>query len=103
MPSRSSRILFGRKIIEDEMLWRELEDRYGEYFEGGMGADAIAQLIERLDFDEEEIKLRDAIDPPEGQRPLSPSASRRPSSGSRSSPRSTAATSTAAGSTTPGR
>ena len=63
--------LFGRKIIEDEMLWRELEDRYGEYFEGGMGADAIAQLIERLDFDEEEIKLRDAIDPPEGQRPLS--------------------------------
>ena len=41
--------LFGRKIIEDEMLWRELEDRYGEYFEGGMGADAIAQLIERLD------------------------------------------------------
>ena len=23
------------------MLWRELRDRYGEYFEGGMGADAI--------------------------------------------------------------
>ena len=63
--------LFGRKIIEDEMLWRELEDRYGEYFEGGMGADAIAQLIERLDFDEEELLLRDLIDPPEGQRPLS--------------------------------
>ncbi len=33
--------LFARKIIEDEMLWRELTDRYGEYFEGGMGADAI--------------------------------------------------------------
>ena len=63
--------LFSRKIVEDEMLWRELADRYGEYFEGGMGADAIAQLIERIDFDDEEIKLRDAIDPPEGQRPLS--------------------------------
>ena len=63
--------LFARKIIEDEMLWRELADRYGEYFEGGMGADAIAQLIERLDFDEEELLLREAIDPPEGQRPLS--------------------------------
>jgi DNA-directed RNA polymerase subunit beta' len=63
--------LFGRKIIEDEMLWRELEDRYGEYFEGGMGADAIAQLIEKLDFDDEEVKLRLNIDPPEGQRPLS--------------------------------
>ncbi|GIR36509.1 MAG: hypothetical protein CM15mP49_18940 [Actinomycetota bacterium] len=37
------------------MLWRELVDRYSDYFEGGMGADAIAQLVERLDFDEEEI------------------------------------------------
>jgi DNA-directed RNA polymerase subunit beta' len=63
--------LFSRKIVEDEMLWRELADRYGEYFEGGMGADAIAQLIERIDFDDEEIKLRAAIDPEEGQRPLS--------------------------------
>jgi DNA-directed RNA polymerase subunit beta' len=65
------RDLFARKIIEDEMLWRELKDRYGEYFEGGMGADAIKSLIDRIDFDEEEIKLRNAIDPPEGQRPLS--------------------------------
>ncbi|MEC7878630.1 MAG: DNA-directed RNA polymerase subunit beta', partial [Actinomycetota bacterium] len=63
--------LFPRQIIEDELLWRELVDRYGEYFEGGMGADAIAQLVERLDFDEEELKLRDAIDPPAGQKPLS--------------------------------
>ena len=63
--------LFARKIIEDEMLWRELTDRYGEYFEGGMGADAIARLVERIDLDEEEVKLRAAIDPQEGQRPLS--------------------------------
>jgi DNA-directed RNA polymerase subunit beta' len=63
--------LFARKIIEDEMLWRELIDRYGEYFEGGMGADAIARLVERIDLDEEEVKLRAAIDPQEGQRPLS--------------------------------
>ena len=63
--------LFSRQIIEDEMLWRELADRYGEYFEGGMGADAIQSLIDRIDFDEEEIKLRAAINPEEGQRPLS--------------------------------
>jgi len=55
--------LFPRKIIEDEILWREMADRFGDYFEGGMGATSIAQLIERIDFDEEEIKLRDAIDP----------------------------------------
>ncbi len=65
------RDLHGRKIIEDELLWRELRDRYGDYFEGGMGAEAIARLIERIDFDEEEIKLRDAIDPQDGARPLS--------------------------------
>ena len=65
------RDLFARKIIEDEMLWRELTDRYGEYFEGGMGADAIKSLLDRIDLDEEEVKLRVAIDPPEGQRPLS--------------------------------
>jgi DNA-directed RNA polymerase subunit beta' len=53
------------------MLWRELRDRYGEYFEGGMGADAIKALIDRIDFDEEESKLRAAIDPQEGRKPLS--------------------------------
>ena len=77
---------------------------YGDYFEGGTGADAIKQLIDRIDFDEEEVKLRGAIDPGSpGASRCRPSASRRPSSGSRSSPRSTAATSTAAGSTTPRR
>ena len=53
------------------MLWREMRDKYGEYFEGGTGAEAIKSLIDRIDFDEEEIKLRNAIDPQEGQKPLS--------------------------------
>ena len=65
------RNLHSRKIIEDELLWRELKDRYGDYFRGGMGAEAIAQLIGEIDFDEEEIKLREAIDPVDGRRPLS--------------------------------
>src|SRR4051794_19827749 len=55
------RDLYPRKIIEDEMLWREIKERYGDFFEGGMGAEAIARLIERLDLDEEEVKLREAI------------------------------------------
>jgi DNA-directed RNA polymerase subunit beta' len=48
------------------VLWRELEDRYGEYFEGGMAEPQA--LIDRLDFDEEESAPA-AIDPQEGQRP----------------------------------
>ena len=68
----SSRASTRRLIIDDELLWRELRDRYGDYFEGGTGADAIKALIDRIDFDEEEIKLRDAIDhTSSGRKPLS--------------------------------
>ena len=95
--------LFARKIIEDEMLWRELRDRYGDYFEGGMGADAIKPLIDRIDFDEEEIKLRGAIDPPEGQQPaVGPAQAEGDQAPQDRRRRSTAATSTAAASTTRG-
>ncbi|UDY33892.1 DNA-directed RNA polymerase subunit beta' [Dermatobacter hominis] len=63
--------LYPRQIIEDETLWRELQDRYADYFEGGMGAGAIKLLIDRIDLEEEERKLREAIDPEEGRKPLS--------------------------------
>ena len=63
--------LHARLIIEDEVLWRELRERFGEYFEGGMGAEAIAKLIARLDLSEEERKLREIIDPTDGRKPLS--------------------------------
>jgi DNA-directed RNA polymerase subunit beta' len=65
------RDLFPRKIIEDELLWREIKIRYDEYFEGGMGAEAISRLIDRIDLDAEEIKLRESIDAADGRRPLS--------------------------------
>ena len=57
------RELFPRKIIDDESLWRELDYRYRDYFDGGMGADAIARLIDRIDLDVEEVKLRALIEP----------------------------------------
>ncbi len=69
--STSSSSLHARKIIEDELLWRELRVRYEDYFEGGMGAEAIQQLIDRIDLDAEEIKLREMIDAADGRRPLS--------------------------------
>ena len=66
------RKLHGRLIIDDELLWRELRDRYGDYFEGGTGADAIKSLIDRIDFDVEEHRLREAIDVSQnGKKPLS--------------------------------
>ncbi len=63
--------LHPRMIVEDEVLWRELKSRYGSYFEGGMGAEAIADLIRRIDFDAEQEKLREMIDPNDSRRPLS--------------------------------
>ena len=63
--------LHERMIVDDEDLWRELEDRYGVYFEGGMGAEAIAQLMANMDFDVEEAELRAAIEASDGRRPLS--------------------------------
>jgi DNA-directed RNA polymerase subunit beta' len=63
--------LHSRQIIEDEVLYREMEFRYGEYFEGGMGADAILQLIDRMDLDQEERVMREMIDAKDGRKPLS--------------------------------
>jgi DNA-directed RNA polymerase subunit beta' len=63
--------LHPRKIIEDEALWREIKDRYQDYFTGGTGADAIKMLIDSMDFDSEEVKLRDAIENGMKGKPLS--------------------------------
>ncbi|MEO8163514.1 MAG: DNA-directed RNA polymerase subunit beta' [Ilumatobacteraceae bacterium] len=53
--------LHSRMIVDDEELWREVKDRYSDYFVGGTGAEAIKSLIDTIDFDAEELLLRDAI------------------------------------------
>ena len=63
--------LHSRKILEDELLWREMRIEYEDYFEGGMGAETITRLIDRIDLDAEEIKLREMIDAADGRKPLS--------------------------------
>ena len=51
------RTLHVRQVIEDELLYREMEFRYADYFDGGMGAEAILQLIETMDLDAEEAEM----------------------------------------------
>ena len=34
-----------KQLVTDELLYRELRDRFGEYFTGGMGAEAIKALL----------------------------------------------------------
>ncbi len=52
----------------DEGLYRELRDRYGLYFEGSMGAEAIKKRLENFDMQAESELLRDIIQNGKGQR-----------------------------------
>jgi len=50
-----------KQLVIDELLYRELRDRFGEYFTGGMGAEAIRDLLAAIDFDGESETLRGVL------------------------------------------
>ncbi|NDL57616.1 DNA-directed RNA polymerase subunit beta' [Phytoactinopolyspora mesophila] len=52
----------------DEMLYREMRDRFGTYFRGGMGAQAIKERLDHFDLDAEAEKLREVIRSGKGQK-----------------------------------
>jgi len=58
------------QLIADELLYRELYDRYGEYYTGAMGAEAIQKLLEVFDVDAESDSLRETIRSGKGQKKL---------------------------------
>jgi DNA-directed RNA polymerase subunit beta' len=57
-----------KQLIESEQLWREIVDRYGDYYVGGMGAEAIKELIARLDLEAEIESLREDLEARSQQR-----------------------------------
>ena len=57
-----------KQLVDDERIWRDLTDRYQEYFSGGMGAEAVKDLISRLDMPAEEVFLKETIATSKGQR-----------------------------------
>ncbi|MBB5870540.1 DNA-directed RNA polymerase subunit beta' [Allocatelliglobosispora scoriae] len=59
-----------KQLVTDELLYRELRDRFGEYFTGGMGAEAIKALIENMDLTAEAEDLRETIRSGKGQRKI---------------------------------
>ena len=50
-----------KTLISDETLYRELKLRYGNYFRGGMGAEAIKDLLQQVDLDDLGDELRTQI------------------------------------------
>jgi DNA-directed RNA polymerase beta' subunit len=63
-----------KQIVNDEQLFRELKDRFGSpygfgvYFRGGMGAEAIRDLLKDLDMTNEAAILRETIRTGKGQK-----------------------------------
>jgi DNA-directed RNA polymerase subunit beta' len=63
-----------RQIVDDEELFREMKDRFGDeygygvYFRGGMGAEAIRDLIGQVDLENEAQDLRDVVASSRGQK-----------------------------------
>jgi DNA-directed RNA polymerase subunit beta' len=63
-----------REIVDDEEIFREMRDRFGEefgygvYFGGGMGAEAIRELLGRMDLEEEAAELRQVVKSSRGQK-----------------------------------
>ena len=63
-----------KDIVNDESLFRELKERFGspygwgEYFRGGMGAEAIRDLLEQVDLDAEAADLEEQIKTAKGQK-----------------------------------
>ena len=52
----------------DEMLFREMRDRYGRWFDGGMGAEAIQKRLESFDLQAEAELLKEIVTNGKGQK-----------------------------------
>src|ERR1700709_2428185 len=59
-----------KQLISDELLYRELRDRFGDYFEGSMGAESLQTLIKNFDLGAEAENLRETIRSGKGQKKI---------------------------------
>jgi DNA-directed RNA polymerase subunit beta' len=63
-----------RQIVDNEELFREMKDRFGDeygyglYFRGGMGAEAVRDLIGQVDLEKETKDLRNTVSDSRGQK-----------------------------------
>ena len=57
-----------KTLIENDTLWREMIDKYDEYFTGGMGAEAVRELVQLVDLKAEMEKLESDLDSKSAQR-----------------------------------
>jgi DNA-directed RNA polymerase subunit beta' len=57
-----------KQLVQDEMVYRDMRVRFGEYFTGGMGAEAVRDLLEAIDLEAESVELRSSMANSKGQK-----------------------------------
>jgi DNA-directed RNA polymerase subunit beta' len=57
-----------KQLVADDIVYRTLKERFSDYFEGGMGAEAIKRLLVDLDLKDESKDLRETIQTAKGTR-----------------------------------
>ena len=57
-----------RSLVSDEELFREMRKYYKMYFEGGMGAGAVRDLLKRMDLPKIAEELRTVVEEGKGQK-----------------------------------
>src|ERR671917_624997 len=63
-----------KEVVNDEALFREVKERFGspygfgEYFRGGMGAEAVRDLLAQVDLEAERTELEDQVKTAKGQK-----------------------------------
>ncbi len=62
------RTLTTKQLVSDELLYRDLRVRFGDYFQGGMGAEAIKEMLETFDVENESESLKEIIQTGKGQK-----------------------------------
>ncbi|MDO8885948.1 DNA-directed RNA polymerase subunit beta' [Candidatus Oleimmundimicrobium sp.] len=57
-----------KQLVPDERLYRDLRIRYGDYISGGMGAEAIYSLLQKMDLAADVEELRKVVKEAKGQK-----------------------------------
>ena len=57
-----------KQLIPDEALYREMRINYSDYFRGGMGAEAVRDLLDAIDLPKTAEQLKEIIETGKGQR-----------------------------------
>ncbi len=57
-----------KQLIAEELVYRDMRDRFGDHFSGGMGAEGVRDLLDSIDLDAESVELRATIQDSKGQK-----------------------------------